>query len=174
MNQVFNTSILIGLTIPAINAVTGTLGEALDFALDVDTTPDGFIPFNIMSICASLIVFGSVGRLLMFGTMSKTKICAISFTLGALTYYIVCNFIIKKLRASNPEALKYDEIIGKTGLMVLRATKTAYGTVSVIDSTGGSITYKALVSSTYEDDKIEQGANVTIDTYGKKRKRMLF
>ena len=67
-------------------------------------------------------------------------------------------------------ALSTEDLVGRTGTLLLRATKDEYGTISVLDSTNAKITYKALVSKELTYDKIEQGNQAVIKAYDRQDK----
>lgn len=165
LNYISDIAIIVGLTVPLFSIFSGAIGQAFDFACHIDTGPDGLVPFNIVSLCVALIVFGGTEKILLYCTSNILILVLISTVVALQAYIVFYHAIVKKLAKSKPKAITPEELLGATGTMVLRATKSEFGTVSVVDSNGAKITYKALVTDSSTYNRIEQGEQVIIDTY---------
>lgn len=178
MINLFDICLLTGFAIPILSLLTGALTGAFGFILDVsfdlntDHNFDGLVPFNLMSICFALIIFGSLGKLftpymtsILFTIIIITLLILISF----MAYLMLYKFVIVKLKRNNPSAIMSNEIIGTIGKLILRVTKDSDGVISVLDSTGATISYRARISDSYKSkcEKIDQGTEVVITGFNK-------
>jgi membrane protein implicated in regulation of membrane protease activity len=160
----------IGFLIPLLDILLGNL----DFSDNIDF--DGLIPFNVMCLSFALIVFSSSGLFFMkFMTNSITGILLLGVSLIAsiIAYTAVYKFIVLKLKANNPLALKSSDLIGLTGIVVLRITPDSEGVISLKDSTGANITYRAALSAYAgigANYVINQGQEVIISDFDSDKK----
>lgn len=169
--SVFNICLLTGFAVPILSLLTGVFGSTLDDVdvdLDTDHDFDGLVPFNLMSTCFALIVFGSLGRLFvpyMINTLITAVIIASSALVSYIAYLVLYKYVIVKLKRNNALAITSAEIVGSVGKLTLRVTKDSDGVVSVLDSTGAAISYRARVCDFYElndTGRIDQGTEVVI------------
>jgi len=140
----------------------------MDFDVDTNHDFDGLVPFNLMCTCFALIVFGSLGRLFvpyMMNTLFTLAIIVLLVFVSFVAYLVLYKYVIVKLKRNNPSAITSYEIVGSVGKLTLRVTKDSDGVVSVLDSTGAAISYRARVCDFYKLDntgRIEQGTEVVI------------
>lgn len=170
MTSLFNVCLLTGFAVPILSLLTGVFGSIFDvnFDLDTDHDFDGLVPFNLMSTCFALIVFGALGRLFtpyMMDTLLTIVIIALLALVSFVAYMVLYKFVIVKLKRNSPVAITSYDIVGAVGKLTLRVTKDSDGVVSVLDSTGAAISYRARVCDFYELDdsgRIDQGTEVVI------------
>ncbi len=170
MTSLFNVCLLTGFAVPILSLVAGVFGSISDLNFDLDTNHDfdGLVPFNLMSTCFALIVFGSLGRLFvpyMVNTLFTVGIIVSSGLVSFAAYLVLYKYVIVKLKRNNPLAITSTEIIGSVGKLTLRVTQDSDGVVSVLDSTGAAISYRARVCDFYKLDatgRIDQGTEVVI------------
>jgi len=170
MTNLFNICLLTGFAVPILSLLTGVFGSILDvdFDLDTDHDFDGLVPFNLMSTCFALIVFGSLGRLFvpyMINTLFTVVVIMLLALVSFVAYLVLYKYVIVKLKRNNPLAITSDDVVGSVGKLTLRVTKDSDGVVSVLDSTGAAISYRARVCDFYKLDdteRIDQGTEVVI------------
>lgn len=173
ITNLFNVCLLTGFAIPILSLLTGTFGFIFDVSFDLNTNHnfDGLIPFNLMGICFSLIIFGSLGRLFtLYMTNTLFTIIIISFLtlISFIAYLMLYKFIVVKLKRNNPSAITTNEIVGSIGKLILRVKKDSDGVVSVLDNTGATISYRVRLSDSYNYERIDQGTEVIITGINKK------
>lgn len=170
LTKIFYIFIYLGFAIPILNLLIGAFGFVADFDidLDADTDFDGIVPFNIMSLCFAFITFGALGG---FSVQYMTSTSITFFILVGLAlvsfgiYIFFYRCIILKLKNSKPMALNHEDLTGKTGILTLRVTNESDGIISLKDSTGASISYKARLSITIDLDELSylpQGEEVIV------------
>jgi len=177
---IFNICILIGFVIPLLNLLTGWFGGFFDVGadidLDIDAPPDlgadigndtntgsgAVIPFNIMCLCLFLVVFGAFGHMAR-GFMTSTTLvvllllgCAVC---AALSYFGLYKLLIKRLKNSDASAISYDDLYGKSAVVTLRLTPDSIGTISMRDSTGAPISFRAKMDADLKDQMPETFAS---------------
>ncbi|GAB6151967.1 hypothetical protein JCM17380_07170 [Desulfosporosinus burensis] len=170
MTSLFNVCLLTGFVVPILSLLTGVFGSIFDVDFDLDTDHDfhGLVPFNLMCTCFALIVFGSLGRLFapyMMNTLFTVVIIALLVLVSFVAYLMLYKYVIVKLKRNNPLAITSAEIVGSVGKLTLRVTQDSDGIVSVLDSTGAAISYRARVCEFYKLDdtgRIDQGTEVLI------------
>lgn len=165
----FNVCIGAGIAIPLFSLLIGTFGSMfdMDVDLDADTQIGALVPFNMMSLCFALILFGAFGRYSMryMDGIIMTIIMLVLLVLFSLTGYVVFyRLVILRMKSNSSTALKHSELIGRTGTLTLKITQENDGTVSVADSTGASISYRARIAKDkqYHDNVISQGQKVVV------------
>lgn len=175
MTSLFNVCLLTGFAVPILSLLTGVFGSMIDVDFDVDTNHDfdGLVPFNLMCTCFALIVFGSLGRLFapyMMNTLFTVVIIVLLALVSFVAYLLLYKYVIVKLKRNNPLAITSHEIVGAVGKLTLRVTKDSDGVVSVLDSTGAAISYRARVCDFYkinDSGRIDQGTEVVITGFNK-------
>lgn len=175
MTSIFNVCLLTGFAVPILNLLTGVFGSIFDGNFDLDTGHDfdGFVPFNLMCTCFALIVFGSLGRLCvpyMTNTLFKAIIIALLALVSFVAYLLLYKYVIVKLKRNSPLAITSYEIVGLVGKLTLRVTQDSDGVVSVLDSTGAAISYRARACDFYKFDdsgRIDQGTEVVVTGFDK-------
>ena len=162
LEYIFTLSILIGFIIPLITIITGWFGGLfgagadVDIDIDISTTSSldsggitgGFVPFNLKCLCFSLVVFGAVGH--MFRSFMSTILFTVLFLiacvfLAGLAYWGLYHLLIKRLKRSDPSALSFNDLRGRTATVTLPVSAERLGTISLLDTTGASISFRAKV-----------------------------
>jgi membrane protein implicated in regulation of membrane protease activity len=187
---IFNVCIGVGLLIPLLDVLLGFLGSVFDFDLEIgghhfgdvfDLSGDGAqmdspLPFNMMCLCFGLVVFGAIGKLvaqLMTNVLSAVLLLFGLLLLSAGAYILLYRFVVKPLKKSNPAAIRSWDLLGTRGKLTLRITDSSKGTVSLKDSTGAMISYRAAakadVLKTW-DGVIPQGTEVLVVDVDEPRK----
>lgn len=170
LKKVLDICLFIGFIIPLIDILLGSL----DFIQNIDF--DGLIPFNVMCFSFALIVFSSSGLFLirfMSNTIILILLLGVSLIASIIAYTFVYKFIVRKLKANNPLALRPRDLIGMTGIVILKITNNNVGVISLKDSTGATITYRATLSaySGVEGDYvINQGQEVIVSDFDGEKK----
>jgi len=194
LNYIFNISILIGFVIPLLNLLTGwfggffDVGVDMDFDLDVDvdlgidvsadvSTDAGvdtsvgtsaLIPFNVMCLCMFLVVFGAFGHMFkrfMTVPLFTVLLLAGCLVLACLAYWGLYKLLIKRLKHSDASALSLSDLRGKSAEVTLRIMADTVGTISLRDSIGAPISFRAKMDTDLKDqmpEVIQKGESVII------------
>ena len=163
MEVIFGICIGLGLLIPFLSAVFGYFGALLDlefdFVDDISVDTGGAIPLNLMCVCFSLVVFGALGHLFarfLTSVLALVILLIVLFAVSFGAYSLIYRYIIRPLKKNNPRASQHIDFLGSKGKLTLRITAGCPGTVSLFDSTGAPITYRA--DTTAETLKIWDGS----------------
>ncbi|MCL2579751.1 MAG: hypothetical protein FWE32_06925 [Oscillospiraceae bacterium] len=171
---IFNLAIIIGFVIPLLNLFTGWFGGIFGGDLDVDVdagkgvSGHGLIPFNIMCLCLFLVVFGAAGHMArphMTNLLFTALLLAGCFVVAALAYAALYKLLIKRLKENNAAALSYHRLRGMSGEVTLTITGEGMGTVSLKDSTGAAISFRAKIDPDLRDQlpaTIKTGERVVV------------
>lgn len=188
LTYIFNLSIIIGLLIPLISAVSGWLGGLFggggaDVSADVDidlgadtgaeaspTDSSGHfpIPFDLMCLCLGFVVFGAMGRVFMrqmTSTLTVILMLSVCVILALAAYVALYKLIIERLRKNKATTISYSNLNGKPATVTLKISRDAMGTVSLPDSTGANISFRAKIDpdlADYMPESIEQDEPVVI------------
>ena len=127
----------------------GDMGDAGD-AASGSGGKGGVFPFNIMCICLFLIVFGAAGHALRRFITSSPLLLAVLLLFGCavlagFSYFALYTLIIKRLRNSDSYVISFNELPGKTADVTLAMTAGSIGTISLRDSTGAAISFRAKI-----------------------------
>lgn len=136
----FYVAIGLGLIIPLLTLSFGFL------ELDADSSDMLPLPINLMCLCFSLVVFGALGRAIspLMDTVPFTIGCLIALVvLSVAAYKVVFKYVVTPLKKSNPKAIKQWDLFAQKGRLTLRITEDSPGLISLKDSTGASISYRA-------------------------------
>jgi membrane protein implicated in regulation of membrane protease activity len=131
--NLFYVAIGLGIAIPLLNLLIGFVDSI---------EPDLPIPLNILCLCFSFVVFGAIGSAL-------TRLFAnpLPFILpvppAIAAYFLLYRYVVKPLRRNNPKALNPWDLLANKGKLTLRIAEGSPGVVSVKDSTGATISYRA-------------------------------
>jgi len=174
LNFIFTVCIAVGFAIPLLNILTGWFGGFLDVGADVDLDVDasvggsGIIPFNVMCLCLFLVVFGATGQLaeqFMTNPLFTVLLLIACFLVAALFYWALYRLLIKRLKDSRTEAMCFRNLRGQTGTVTLRIAAGCMGTISVQDSTGAPISFRARMDPDLQDwmpEVIPKGETVVV------------
>jgi len=192
LNYVFNLCIIIGFLIPLLNIFTGWFGDFLGADLDFDTKVDvdvstdagadinvedgGIIPFNVMCLCLFLVVFGALGhaaKVFMTNPLFMVLLLFGCFALSGSAYWLMYKLLIKRLKSNDASALTYRNLRGKSAEVTLSIHGDSIGTISLRDSTGAPISFRAKMDADLKDrmpDIISKGESVIITEVDKENK----
>ncbi|WP_315116845.1 hypothetical protein [uncultured Clostridium sp.] len=176
LKRILEICLFIGFIIPLLDIVLGTTTSLIDLDFDVDIDLDGLIPFNVMCFSFALIVFSSLGLFLMkfmTNTITVVLLLGVSLIASIIAYISIYKFIVRKLKSNDPRALKSSDLIGMVGIVVLRITPFSDGVISLTDSTGAIITYRATLSAyagIEGEYVINQGQEVIISDFDSEKK----
>ena len=163
---VFNISIAIGFVIPLLSLLAGWLGGIFSGSADVDVDVDvdvgkvaggglrALFPFNIMCFCLFLVVFGALGRLaldLMVALPITILLLAGCALVAAFFYWALYRVLIKRLKENDASALSFYNLRGRSGEVTLSVARGSMGTISLRDSTGAAISFRAKIDPCLED-----------------------
>ena len=168
LHVVFWVCAIVGFVILLLNVLLGWMGSALDLGFESDLDIDGVFPFNILCLCLFLIVFGALGIAVerwMTSLIATILLMLLISGAGAGAYALLYCFVIQKLRSSNPVALSYADLLGERGEVILRVKGEEYGMISVRDSIGAAISFRAKIDPElreYVGETIPQGTIVVV------------
>ncbi|MDL2258437.1 hypothetical protein LJC42_04720 [Eubacteriales bacterium OttesenSCG-928-K08] len=176
LNTIFTICITAGFGIPVLNIVLSWVGSSFDFSFDGDFELDGIFPFNILCLCLLLVVFGALGKLFlqwMSSTLLVVLFLLLALALGICGYVLLYKLVIKKLRQNEPIAMMFEQVPGQRGEVTLRINEDSIGTISVRDSTGAFISFRAKIDPTlksYIGETIPQGTAIVVTGVDEKEK----
>ena len=174
----FNLSIIIGFVFPLLNIFTGWFGSFLggDIDIDVDAGGKGLIPFNIMCLCLFLVVFGATGHMArpsmstLLPTIALLGVCLLA---AAFSYWALYRFVVKRLKNNDASAITFHNLRGRRGEVTLAIPQDSVGTISLQDSTGASISFRAMIDphlKAHMPETIPRGEKVVITEVDVKNK----
>lgn len=168
LNVIFWVCAIVGFAVPVLNILLGWLGANVDFGIETDLEFDGPFPFNILCACLFLIVFGALG-IALEGRMTTPPL-AVLLTLacaaaGVAAYILLYRLVIRRLKRNDPSALSFADLPGARGEVTLRIVGDRFGTISVRDSTGAALSFRAKIDPQlrgYIGEAIPQGAKIVV------------
>jgi membrane protein implicated in regulation of membrane protease activity len=98
---------------------------------------------------------------------------AFSLFLAGLMYWLLYKFLIKRLKESDASAFSYQCLTGKTAEVTLTISGDAMGTISMRDSTGAAISFRAKLDpdlKKWMPNSIQRGESVVITGADAERK----
>jgi len=148
----------------------------VDIGVDVGTSAgaqtnvsnSAVIPFNIMCLCLSLVVFGAIGHLTsryMTNFLFTVLALLVCFAAAALSYVALYKLLIEKLKRNDASAISFHELRGKKAEVTLTIIPNSVGTISLRDSTGAPISFRARIDADFQGkmpDSIPKGETVII------------
>jgi len=193
LNYIFNICIIIGFIIPLLNLLTGWFGGFFDIGMDLDADipsadagadvgvgagadvgtessvgNTAVIPFNIMCLCLFLVVFGATGhiaKMFMTSMLLIVLLLVVCVCLAALAYWGLYVLLIKRLKNSDSFAMTISDLHGSSAVVTLRITQDSMGMISLPDSTGAPISFRAKMDPELKDqlpESFPQGETVII------------
>ncbi|MCL2046293.1 MAG: DUF1449 family protein [Oscillospiraceae bacterium] len=145
----------------------GTTGAAGDGLSEVGSN-SGAIAFNLMCLCFSLVVFGVVGhtfRRFMIILPITIALLIICLAISYYAYSLLYKQVIKRLKESDSTAISLKDLPGKNAEVTLRISTDNMGTISLRDSTGATISFRAKIDPDLKDQMpavIQKGESVLI------------
>ena len=152
----------------------GDISDIGDIGTDAGDAPaapgsksSGF-PFNIMCLCLFLIVFGAFGqsvRRYMTALLPAVLLLGACIAIALLSYWALYKFIVKRLKESDSSVMSFQDLPGKSAEVTLSISANSVGTISLPDSTGAAISFRAKIDKHLKDQMpgtIPKGENVII------------
>lgn len=173
MQTAYTVCMVVGIGIPLISLVFGQLldfldgifeffdGLDIDIDLELGDTGIPLVPASLQSICAGLLVFGTVGKI----TFNGGNYLFANILAAVLGYVaaLLIQMLINKLKKVEHKPMSKEEL----SFCITRVTNTikenSYGKVSV-KTDGGTISYPA---KSLDHAEIRQGAYVDIIKFEK-------
>ena len=131
-------------------------------------TGGALIPFNIMCLCLSLVVFGATGHIsktFMASTLITILLLPVCLAIAGFAYVALYKLVILRLKNNDASATAYRDLRGKKAEVTLSIMADSVGTISLLDSTGAKISFRAKIDPDLKDklpEKIPQGESVVI------------
>ena len=125
-------------------------------------------PFNVMCLCLFLVAFGALGQAfkrMMTSLLPAILLLAACFAAASLLYWVLYKFIVKRLKNSDSSAMSLSDLPGKNATVMLSIHANSIGTISLRDSTGAAISFRAKIDAHLADrmpDVINKGETVFI------------
>ena len=147
---IFNICIIIGFLFPLLNIVTGWFGSLFGVGVDLeaDFSGKGIFPFNIMCLSLFLVVFGALGhaaRPFMAAGLPVVLLLAGCAGAAGFSYWALYKLLVKRLKENDASALSYHNLRGKRCEVTLSISGDGMGTISMRDSTGAAISFRAKI-----------------------------
>ena len=126
------------------------------------------IPFNIMCLCLSMVVFGATGhiaKMFMASTLITILLLPVCLAIAGLAYVALYKLVILRLKNNDASATAYRDLRGKKAEVTLSIIADSVGTISLLDSTGAKISFRAKIDPDLKEklpEKIPQGESVVI------------
>lgn len=148
---------MVGFLIPLITLVFGGLFDGvldgidwldgitsidLDFGIDVGDFDICFLPFSIQSICAGLLVFGAVGKVLEGGALTTIAVTLIAVAVGYVVAVLV-QTMIRRLKKVENTTYSTDQLLLYDAKVVNTIVKGGFGSISITTNDGITSTYPA-------------------------------
>ena len=139
-----------------------------DIGAETSVHGGGHFPFNIMCFCLFLVVFGAFGHMakgFMNGTLLTVLLLAGCLIMAGFFYWLLYTLLVKRLKNSDSTALAYSSLRGKRAEVTLVITADTLGTISLPDSTGAPISFRAKMDPDLKSqmpDVILKGESVII------------
>ena len=158
----------ISLDVGADIGLDASADVGVDVGAETNAGSGGVVPFNMMCFCLFLVVFGALGHMtkgLMTTPLFIVLLLSGCLVLASLSYWALYNLVIKRLKQNDASALAYRDLRGKSAEVTLRITADSIGTISVSDSTGAPISFRAKMDPDLKErmnEVIPQGESVII------------
>lgn len=181
MDRVYNICMLIGFSIPLLTLIFGELGDLfdglfdglsglfdsldidLDFDIDIGDASFSIFPFSIQSICAGLLVFGGVGKMVNKGdnmVFANVVAAAVGYLIA-----ILIQTLIRRLKKVEHTTYKKEELMLFDAKVVNTIVAGGFGSISVSTYDGITSTYPAKAED--KKEALRQGTVVEIIRFEK-------
>lgn len=138
LRNIYLVCIIVGIAVPLLNVILGAIGGIFDFDLDFDSADglDSVFPISTHTLSFSAVVFGALGRLLLFLLPDSLPWLSlvIALPLGLVAGLLLHRFVIRPLRSNHPRANDIRDLRWKEGTVKLELRQ---------DFTGSLVTYSA-------------------------------
>lgn len=144
---------------------------SMEVGADANAQSGGSFPFNIMCFCLFLVVFGAFGHMakrFMDGLLLTILLLAGCLVMAGLFYWLLYTLLVKRLKNSDSTALSYQSLRGKRAEVTLVIMADTVGTISLPDSTGAPISFRAKMDPDLKSqlpDAIPKGESVIITEF---------
>jgi len=144
------------------------VGSGADVGAETSVGSTAVIPFNIMCLCLFLVVFGAtshIAKMFMASLILIILLLVVCVCLAALSYWGLYVLLIKRLKNSDSTAMTINDLHGSSAEVTLRITQDSMGTISLPDSTGAPISFRAKMDPELKDqmpDMFPQGETVIV------------
>jgi len=134
------------------------------------------IPFNVMCLCLFLVVFGALGhiaKLFMSNAFLIALLLIVCLAFAALAYWALYTLLIKRLKNSDASATSFRDLRGKKAEVTLVIKADSIGTISLRDSTGAALSFRAKMDPDLKNqmpDAIATGETIIITDIDKEDK----
>ncbi|MFV0401370.1 MAG: hypothetical protein ACK5LX_12240 [Oscillospiraceae bacterium] len=147
LRNIYLVCIIVGIAVPLLNVILGAIGGIFDFDLDFDSADglDSVFPISTHTLSFSAVVFGALGRLLLFLLPDSLPWLSlvIALPLGLVAGLLLHRFVIRPLRSNHPRANDIRDLRWKEGTVKLELRQDFIGSITVLSATGSLVTYSA-------------------------------
>lgn len=156
MERTFNICMIIGIGIPLLSLILGQITNLLDglfdgissifdglnihLSLDIGNASICFLPFSVQSICAGLLVFGAIGKMLLHKGLTFCLVVAI--VLGYLVSVIV-QTMIQKLKNIEHTTYSKEQLLLFDAKVINTIKAGKFGSISITTLDGITTNYPA-------------------------------
>lgn len=159
LDILFQVCMILGFALPSLNLIVGFF-DGLDGVSDLNFDGDGgaantFFAFHFMCFMLAVGIFGILGKALL-GRIALGLVLLLAVGSGVLAYAAMYRLVFLPLSRNREkvESHKFQDLIGRQGILILQITSEHNGTIQTTDNTGAAITYMA--SATEEELKKHQ------------------
>jgi len=149
-------------------SIDASVDAGMDAGAETNVQGGGLIPFNIMCLCLALVVFGAVGhmlRSLMTFPLLTALLLLGCLIMAGLAYWALYKLLIVRLKNSDSTVMAYKDLRGKSAEVTLSIRADSVGTISMRDSTGAPISFRAKIDPDLKSqmpETIQNGETVVI------------
>lgn len=177
MESIYTICMVIGIVVPlfmlllggifhvfdGVSNIVGSLFDGFDISIDIGDTCISFLPFSIHSICAGLLLYGTIGRLIFNGlnVVSSNIIAGICGYVAA----VVIQTLIQKLKKVEHRTYATDELLLYEGKVINKIIKGGFGSISITTLDGITLNYPAKAED--RETEIKSGTVVEIVFFSK-------
>lgn len=181
MERVYTVCMAVGIGIPLLSLIAGGIGDAfgglldgvsglfegldIDFDPSIDIGDNTFclMPFSVQSICAGLLIYGTIGKMVYNGYNGVT-VNIIGAAAGYLAA-IAVQTLIRRLKKVEHTTYPKEQLLLYDGKVVNTILKGGFGSVSITTLDGITGVYPAKAEN--EQEAIRQGTIVSIVRFDK-------
>lgn len=175
MEKVYTICMIIGFVIPLIMFLMGSvlhvfnefgdvlegISDGFDFSFEIGDTCVSFLPLSVHSICAALLVFGTVGKMMFHGNnLILTNVAAAA---GGYLAAVGIQTFINRLKKVDHSTYSTEQLLLFDAKVVNTIIPGGFGSISITTPDGNTRTYpaKCIDSSV----RIGSSAKVVIDHF---------
>ncbi|WP_455716525.1 hypothetical protein [Anaerosporobacter sp.] len=174
MDRAYTICMLVGFGIPLLSLLLGQITDIIDGFFDgISSMLEGLhidlnieigsmhlclLPFSVQSICAGLLVFGAVGKMLIH--KSNQVLCIIIAVVLAYLVAIIIQSLIHKLKKIEHTTYSKEQLLLFDAKIVNTIIPGGYGSVSITTLDGITTSYPA--KSAIPTEGIRQDTKVRV------------